>query len=211
MSQVIWLWGPRFHTFIDRAKLELSAPSTHIAVDGGVLARDHLPAQMIQHWWAVGDGDSGPANLLDEHYPRDKSQSDLTLALKHDSAKASRLRAIGLSGGRADHHMIVLGCLWRHLEQNSGQIRLDDHWQLFAPGHWQVDNINTSTCSLMPLTDDRISLFGSWRWNLERQAVRPLDDLLLSNEITPGKIEIKCDKPIILWSECGATQWWERV
>src|SRR5690606_24025314 len=146
MTQVIWLWGPRFHSFIDRAKQELNSPCKHLAVDGGVLARDHLQASMIESWWAVGDGDSGLINLLDEHYSRDKSQSDLSLALKNPLANAPKIRAIGLSGGRPDHHMIVLGCLWRHLEQNHGQIQLDDHWHILSSGKWLLNNAMNSIC-----------------------------------------------------------------
>lgn len=210
MTQVIWLWGPRFHSFIDRAKQELQTPSKHLAVDGGVLARDHLHAELIESWWAVGDGDSGPANLLDEHYPRDKSQSDLSLALRHADAQSSKIRAIGLSGGRPDHHMIVLGCFYRHLLQNSGQIRLDDNWHILSAGHWQLENSHTSVCSLLPIEAGKISLSGAWRWQLRNQDIRPLDDLLLSNQITPGSLEVQSDKPIILWSEQATSNWWER-
>lgn len=211
MTQVTWLWGPRFHLFIDRAKLELQASCKHLAVDGGALARNQLPPEMIESWWAVGDGDSAPASLLDEHYSRDKDQSDLTLALKHPSALAKKIRAIGLSGGRPDHHMIVLGCLHRHLEHSFGQIRLDDNWHVLSAGQWRLENITTSICSLISLEAAQISLNGAWHWQLHNQLIRPLDDLLLSNQITPGELRIKSDKPIILWRETANTDWWEQM
>lgn len=210
MNKELWLWGPRFASQLTHALAELNEPRHHLAVDGGAHVRDHLNEELIESWWALGDGDSAPAELLNKVYEQDKDQSDLALALSYNLAAAAKIRAIGFSDGRPDHYILGLGRFYYHVKNISEQIRLDQNWLILRQGKWK-GTLTPSTCSLIALEPCRLSLQGPWKWPLKHREVIPFDDLLLSNECGSGELIIHSDRPIILWSEMPITNWWESI
>ena len=211
MSNITWIWGPRFKSHLEPALRLLQAPAAHIAVDGGALVRESIQVRFIASWLAVGDGDSGAeTDLLDHVFDQDKDASDLGLALQYVDKSTTHLQAYGFSGGRPDHQMIVFGCFYRHLQQTQQQILLDQNWLLLAPGQWQ-GTIAAGTCSIITLEPTQLTLSGDWRWPLQNYQSRPLDDRLLSNQSGGRELKISHDHPLFLWSEKPITQWWQRL
>lgn len=210
MEKSLWIWGPLYQSSINLASQEYinSQVEQHIAVDGGILAKNKISTK--ENWTSIGDGDSSDREL-DIHYSEDKAQSDLTLALgyirMHSSTK--RLRAFGFSGERLDHHLIGLGCFKRHIDALKGvQARIDSHCLILSPGQWR-GHLEASTVSLLSLEETLLTLEGGWKWPLQNRTCKILDDLLLSNQCNDAQLTIKTSKSIILWSQEPIQSWWE--
>lgn len=208
----VWLWGPLYSHHLDYALSQLKTSQNHLAVDGGCQVLPQLPAALVADWWALGDGDSAPAHLLNEIYPRDKEHSDLSLALAHPRAQRPRLRCFGFCGGRPDHHLLALGSFLNNFQTrtSAAQALLDRNWLVLSPGAWR-GQLPPTTVSVMSLWPNLLSLMGEWRWRVNERQVRPFDDLLLSNQSLGGPLELHSQHACLLWSEAPIETWWEPV
>lgn len=211
IHEALWLWGPLFRHSLPQALKQLNQPCDHLAVDGGALVRPLLPPQMIQSWWAIGDGDSLDAKDLDQVYPQNKDRSDLGLALDQPQClAASHWRAIGFCGGRDDHHLIGLSRFFHALEQShtAKQAWLDENWLMMSPGTWR-GSLASGTVSVLSLWENKITLSGDWRWPLNNKTTVPFDDLLLSNQTGGNVLEVISKHAFLIWSEKPILDWWQ--
>ena len=213
----IWLWGPQFPAHLDSILSELSGPKRaiqHIAVDGGVLIKPRLAKSYQDQLIAIGDGDSGPIELLNHVHPAEKDHSDLALALQYIQLQYPmpvHIRAIGFCGGRLDHHMISQGCFSRFLKAKpQSQIRLDQQWLMLSQGRW-MGQISASLVSLLTFSQTNLTLQGDWRWKLDNEEVQALDDRLLSNCVGAQMLELSSSQPLCLYSDATICDWWKHV
>ena len=113
-------------------ELALTPADLKIGVDGGLAS--WIKSFGVVPDLAVGDWDSlkkfPPPNLRHLSLPKDKDYSDLHYAACAAlNAGATELIGLGISGGRADHHLAMildLSQLSRHV-----RIRVLDPWQIF--------------------------------------------------------------------------------
>jgi thiamine pyrophosphokinase len=171
-----------------------------VVCDGGA---DACRAAGVRVDVLVGDGDSASdAGLAYARasagtvlaFPQDKDDVDLGLALDWVRANVPvpcDVTLTGVTGGRTDHALAVLGLLGRNadlcpsVEEDGVSMRLlspagQPRWGLGASGVGR-------TLSVLALAGEAVVSEEGMRWNLVRGRLKPLDDLGVSNVVEqPG-------------------------
>lgn len=176
-----------------------------LACDAGADAcrRAGVPVDVL-----VGDADSLSAEglayarshvCLELDFPMDKDDVDLGLALNWVRACCPRMRDLvctGVSGGRTDHALAVLGLLARaadlcpRVEENGVQMRM------LSPAGcptWEFEASDVGrTASVAALLGEAVVTEVGMRWNLDRMTLAPLSDLGVSNVVAsfPASVSV---------------------
>lgn len=147
----------------------------------------------------IGDDDSVSApglayarsRVRDELlFPMDKDDVDLGLALRWVRERCPGVRTCactGVSGGRTDHALAVLGLLARsadlapRIEENGMSARVLAPQGCFT---WNFSPADVGlTASVIALVGQAIVSEEGMRWNLDRATLEPLSDLGVSNVV----------------------------
>ena len=178
-----------------------------IAADKGI---DVLQAAGAVPHMYCGDEDSASscalewaqaANVRFERHPKEKDDTDLGLAIalarrKAESVGAAlRLTLTCASGGRPDHALGVLGQLARNANVHPRLVEDNGETRVLSPrgkATWRFCNEVGRTVSVIALEPHTLASERGMRWNLNRAALEPLDDLGISNRITERRACVTC-------------------
>jgi len=162
----------------------------------------------------IGDADSATPAGLDHArataraelaFPMDKDDVDLGLAIRwvrEHAPQACELVFTGVSGGRTDHALAVLGLLARaadlrpRVEENGAEMRM------LAPNGaptWAFDPADVGrTLSAVALLGPAVVSERGMRWNLDRAELAPLSDLGVSNVIEEADAAVTAHEGVLL-------------
>ena len=162
----------------------------------------------------VGDADSATLEGLvharaharaELAFPAEKDDTDLGLALRwvRDLAVGlERLVLTGVTGGRPDHALAVLGLLARNadlaprLEENAVQMRV---LSPAGASTWKFDAIDQGrTVSALALLGPAVVSEHGLHWNLDHAELPPLSDLGVSNVIESPGASVTCHDGVLL-------------
>lgn len=127
-------------------------------------------------------------------FPMDKDDVDLGLALRWVRERCPAVCACtftGVSGGRTDHALAVLGLLARFADLCPRVEENDVSMRVLAPRGCFTWNFSPEdvgrTASVVALTGPAVVSESGMRWNLDRAVLEPLSDLGVSNVVEePG-------------------------
>lgn len=163
-----------------------------IFVDGGCAFRgDHSGI-------SVGDGDSYSGSL-DYVLPKEKNFSDLAFVLGAIPKNIKFVRLFGFLGERRDHELLNFGEAHRFLNASESrrEIIFDNSIIGFSAGQWTFSA--EGTFSVVSLSETRIRLRGSCRYQIpELGEMGALSSLGLSN-VGWGEIQLQCESPIFIF------------
>lgn len=213
MRKKVWLIGPKLW---NPSVQGLSQADQHIFIDGGLIHREKIPEPLKRDVpsFALGDGDSlrehgvNVEDKFDLIFPEDKDQSDFSLALSHlpDSLKAGSIDfyLYGLSGGRKDHELALIGECFHFLKGRSDcafHLHFPDNKREATIIGRQADFSYHGIFSVFSFEKAEVTIFGEVKFPIEKEALLPFQSLGLSNE-AKGAIKINSDKPLIIyWGE----------
>ena len=162
----------------------------------------------------VGDADSATPEGL-EHarahtrielsFPAEKDDTDLGLALRWVRERAlgpEGLVLTGVTGGRPDHALAVLGLLVRNadlaprVEENAVQMRVLS--PAGAPTWEFGESDQGRTVSALALLGPAVVTERGLHWNLDRAELPPLSDLGVSNVIESPGASVTCHDGALL-------------
>lgn len=188
-------------------------PDMVIAVDGGY-------DRCRERGWAVdilvGDFDSlssegartaAESGVETLRLPVDKDRSDVDVALEiADERGATNITVVGMTGGRLDHQLAVLGSLSSPRTarivalgqlSDAGQPADNDLLHVLRAGD-SVSVAPGATFSVMALGVGAVVSVEGARWPLDRHSVGPLSSLGLSNESLEAGARVDCHDGIVV-------------
>lgn len=162
----------------------------------------------------VGDADSASAEALafaratavsEAAFPMDKDEADLGLAVswvRRWCPVVRQLVVTGVSGGRTDHALAVVGTLARaadlapRVEENTMVMRV------LSPqgcGIWEfaASDVGRTASVIVPMGEAVVSERGM-RWNLDYAPLAPLSDLGLSNVVEEKGARVEVHEGVAL-------------
>jgi thiamine pyrophosphokinase len=167
-----------------------------IFVDGGANFQSLFNAQTSL---SIGDNDSCKTKL-DVTFPKEKDESDLSLALNYVPDSCKSLHLYGFLGGRSDHELGVLGELHSKL-LNSQSIKVI--YSYHTKKKWILINDEDffltifGEFSIFTLYKQNISISGEAKYTGDEITLTPLSTRGLSN-IGSGEINIKSSHPLLI-------------
>lgn len=184
-----------------------------VAADRGF---DYCVAADVVPDLLVGDMDSVDAAELLLHgeavphtirLPREKDDSDLSVALDavgswaEGEGCAVETVLCGVSGGRLDHQLGVLGVLATHcalrprVREERGRL-----WVLGAEDRWVARDeavVPGQTVSMIPLESASVVSETGFHWELDHKILGALSDLGLSNIVESPEAEVFCHGGVV--------------
>lgn len=203
-NENIVLIGPQKISLKDLISLKKTKNNTFLFIDGGDRHLGSLKKEKIlkdQDHYFVGDGDSKKTSTTIDFLKEDQNLSDFAQSLKLiETKKLKNLYCLGLSGGRNDHFLAVLGESWAFAKKNKARnftITFDQGTKLLLPGEHDL-NLK-GIFSLMSLENNKVKLTGKCEFPLyDWQHLSPFSSHALSN-MGKGKIRLQNQKPIFLF------------
>ena len=126
------------------------------------------------------------------------------------STKASRILAVGFSGGRLDHQLSVLNVIARYTERRIVLYGCGDVSILIPDSGMTLELPVGTRLSLMPLAQARVWSQGL-RWDLSGQWMRPDGFVSISNEVC-GQVCLRAEGQILLVLPAEALgQVWQQI
>jgi len=168
-----------------------------VGVDGGA---DHLHLRAVTPKAVIGDLDSlsGPARAAFSellHHITEQDTTDFEKALTR--VTASKVIALGFTGGRMDHALSVLNVMARHAGRPVFLVDADDISYLVPQGESAITLPQGARVSLMPLGDVRASVTGV-KWPFTDWALHPVGRNSASNMATGGVVRISAQGPLLV-------------
>ncbi len=195
-SSEISLVGPLF----SQEHLTLSTPI--IFIDGGLHFRKKIDQNENFYNISIGDGDSleefqEAKDQIDLIYGKDKNETDFKLALSLIPEHINKIFFYGLTGGRLDHQLAILGEL-HHFLKGRGTITecyLDNH---VLASNKEITFEKYGTFSVMSLEENVIQLTGECLYKMEKEEkLRPFSGRGISNQAN-GQVTIKGNLPFFI-------------
>ncbi|MCB0392242.1 MAG: hypothetical protein KDD58_13200 [Bdellovibrionales bacterium] len=145
---------------------------------------------------SVGDGDSSPVEL-DVKLPPKKDYSDLSYALNNLSDNFNKIFLFGFLGGRKDHEIINITEAYLFLRNKSQiQIYFDSDVLILSSGEHEIHH--HGVFSILTFIENRISLTGHCKYQMDNRDLKPLSSHGLSNE-SKGLIQLTNSNPLIVF------------
>ncbi|WP_147802361.1 thiamine diphosphokinase [Alkalicoccus halolimnae] len=179
-----------------------------IGVDRGAYA---LMKENIGMEKALGDFDSvNDEELVElhrysdniEHYPADKNETDLELALKYaNESEPEKIIIVGGTGGRMDHFLMAVHLM----EKSSAPVWIEDHSnriRVLHQGEHLFENADFPYVSFLPCTEKvkKLSLKG-FKYNLSNETLYKSSSLCISNEWNGGQASVSFSEGGLLMIE----------
>lgn len=178
-----------------------------IACDGGLV---HAQRLGLKPDCILGDMDSVPPELLADYvenglvprrYPRDKDETDLSLAMSHLLAQnPSEIVVLGAMGGRFDHAMANIHVLAAPLEMNIPAVMLDENTVVRLMRHrCKFRRELYKTVTLLPFTERVTGITTQGlRFPLRGETLQLGSTRGVSNCFTAEEAEITTEEGILL-------------
>ncbi len=195
MCKELVMIGPLIN-IMELPKIDPSFPIIYI--DGGLEFKKYFPHNL--NHYSIGDGDSYQFQhdlTLDELLPNDKDYSDFRAALSLITNNIEHILCLGLTGGRYDHQLSIIGELFDFLShyKKSMNITLEQFGEFFSAGRYSFNHHGIfSIFSLYPI---KLSIVGNCEYPLNQKFIgKSLSSHTLSNS-ADGDFEIHCDRPFV--------------
>lgn len=163
-----------------------------LLVDGGTQYR-----KLCTNYYSIGDNDSFTGSL-NEKLPTAKTYTDFSAALKIIPKHIEQVGLWGLTGGRFDHEVAIIGDTIQFLDNRTVPIQVywGEHRVIYSAGTWSIHL--QGGFSLFVLSPALVKIHGACEYQLSTPTpLRALSGHGLSN-IGRGEVEIECDVPFCI-------------
>ena len=191
-SKEVIILGPLELSEADLEELKKFRETPTFGLDGGLCHRTEQP-----HFLSIGDGDSAKT-ACDISFNTNKDYSDLEGLIKLLPPIVEKIICFGLSGGRTDHQLAVIGNFLKLSKNQNTQINICGKNRIdILPAGSRTQKIN-GMFTIMTSVDCVVSISGDCHYQGADIQFEAFSARGLSN-IGTGIVKTVCNEPLALF------------